>query len=81
MGKTKYVTDISPSKHQKVDPLEEPYYQFYVERKCGQCQHFKCEPYSIRTGTCDVFLGVVQRHWDCVLDADGKLKVTRQRIV
>ena len=81
MGRTKYVTDVSPSRHQKVDPLEQEYYQFYKERTCGQCQHFRCEPYSIRTGTCDVFLGVVQRHWQCVLDADGKLRVTRQKIV
>ena len=24
--------------------------------------------------------GVVQRNWACVLDADGKLKVTRQQV-
>jgi hypothetical protein len=65
----------------RVDPLLEEYQQFHAERKCGQCTHFKCEPWSIRTGICEVFAGVVQRHWQCVLDGDGKLRVTRQKIV
>lgn len=81
MKKKVYQTEVSPSKHQKVDPLEQEYYQFHVERRCGHCQHFKCEPYSTRTGICEVFQGVVQRHWECVLDGDGKLRITRQKVV
>ena len=81
MAKTKYVTDISPSKLQKVDPTEQLYYQFCKGRTCGHCTHFKSEPWSIRTGVCDVFLGVVQRHWECVLDENGKLRVTRQKVI
>ena len=64
----------------RIDPLREEYYQFHKERTCGRCTHFKCEPWSLRTGICEVFLGVVQRQWECVLDADGKLRVTRQDV-
>ena len=72
--------DIVPPKY-KVDPLNDRYMPFYNERTCGNCQLFKCEPWSIQTGICQQFGGVVQRQWTCVLDPDGKLKVTRQEIV
>ena len=72
---------IAMTRGKRVEPTLEEYYQFYKERTCGKCVHFKCEPWSIRTGVCDVFLGVVQRHWECVLDENGKLRVTRQKAV
>jgi hypothetical protein len=81
MAKKKFQTEVAPGKHQKVDPLEQEYYQFHIERQCKNCTHFRCEPWSIRTGICEVFGGVVQRHWECVLDENGKLRVTRQKVV
>jgi hypothetical protein len=81
MGKRKFATDIQPGKRQKVTPLEEVYDQFYVERKCKNCQMYKESAYSSRVGICLQRGCVVSGHWDCILDADGKLKVTRQKVV
>jgi hypothetical protein len=65
----------------RVDPVGEYYKQFQCERQCKNCKFWKCQPWSIRTGICEVFGGITQRHWECVLDENGKLKVTRQKIV
>jgi hypothetical protein len=81
MGKRKYATDIQPGKHQKVTPLEEVYDQFYQERKCRYCQLFKQSEFSTKVGICLQRGCVVSAHWDCILDADGKLRVTRQKVV
>ena len=80
MGKKVYATGIQPGKHQKVTPTEEVYDQFYQERKCKHCQLFKASPYSHRVGICLQRGCVVSAHWDCILDSDGKLKVTRQKV-
>ncbi len=81
MGKRKFATDIQPGKHQKVTPLEEVYDQFYQERKCRYCQLYKESAYSTKVGICLQRGCVVSAHWDCILDSDGKLKVTRQKVV
>jgi hypothetical protein len=81
MARPKYKTEVAPSKHQKVDPLEDPYYQFYQERKCRNCQLFKQSEFSTKVGICLQRGCVVSAHWDCILDADGKLRVTRQKVV
>ena len=81
MAKRKFFTEVAPSKHQKVDPLEQEYYQFYQERKCKNCQLYKTEPWSNKVGICLQRGCVVCAHWDCILDADGKLRVTRQKVV
>lgn len=64
-----------------VEPTGEVVKQMYAERKCKNCVHFKTEPWSIRTGTCAVSGGTCNREWTCNLDQDGKIRVTRQRIV
>jgi hypothetical protein len=71
--------DLLAPKH-RIDPLGVEYQPFYCDRVCGNCKLFKPEPWSTRTGICLQFGGVVQRNWVCVLDSDGKLKVTRQQV-
>lgn len=63
-----------------VEPTGEIVLQMY-DRKCKNCVHFHTAPWSIRTGTCDASGGTVNREWTCNLDQDGKIRVTRQRIV
>jgi hypothetical protein len=64
-----------------VEPTGEIVLPMYSERKCKNCRLFCPTKWSIRTGTCMQSGGTVNREWTCNLDQDGKIRITRQRIV